>query len=255
MMNTITLSKEQIYTGNLILVNANLPLNSYSVKELIPAFDRIPHILLRREPVNILKLILEKISCTDEIIPVSGYRSANEQTAIYENSLLNNGEEFTRKFVALPFHSEHQTGLAIDLGLKKDFVDFICPEFPYNGICNEFRKLAPYYGFIERYQKGKEQITGIAHEPWHFRYVGHPHSEIMYKNELSLEEYIEYIKKFKYNKNHLKLSEKGKEFEIFYVPMITSESIDVDIPKHAVYQISGNNIDGFIVTLLRCKNE
>ena len=81
------------------------------------------------------------------------------------------GRKFTETYVAVPGHSEHETGLAIDLGLKQDVIDFIRPEFPYEGICQRFRQLAPKYGFIERYPKGKEEVTGIGQEPWHFRYV------------------------------------------------------------------------------------
>lgn len=108
------------------------------------------------------------------ITAVSGWRSQEEQREIYLQSLLENGEEFTNQFVASPGHSEHQTGLAIDLGLKQPDIDFLRPYFPYKGICQTFRELSTDYGFIERYQAGKEAITGIAHEPWHFRYVGVP---------------------------------------------------------------------------------
>lgn len=81
--------------------------------------------------------------------------------------------------------SEHQTGLAIDLAENKEQIDFICPHFPYTGICGEFRAAAPRFGFIERYVSGKEQITGIGAEPWHFRYVGYPHSVIMAEKNYS----------------------------------------------------------------------
>lgn len=64
--------------------------------------------------------------------------------------LQENGTEFTAKFVAMPGHSEHQTGLAIDLGLRQPDIDFIRPAFPYEGICQKFRELAPAFGFIER---------------------------------------------------------------------------------------------------------
>ncbi len=114
-----------------------------------------------------------------------------EQTQIYEDSLRENGGEFTKKFVALPGCSEHQTGLAIDLGLCKEEIDFICPDFPYEGICQKFRQMAPDYGFVERYPAGKEKVTGIGHEPWHFRYVGRPHARIMTDRGLVLEEYLE----------------------------------------------------------------
>lgn len=123
-----------------------------------------------------------------------------EQQSIFDSSLLENGEEFTRKFVALPGCSEHQTGLAIDLGLKQEEVDFICPEFPYTGICQKFRERAAAYGFIERYQKEKERITGISQEPWHFRYVGCPHAKIMEKYHLCLEEYSELLEQILYGK-------------------------------------------------------
>lgn len=253
-MNTITLNKEKIHSGNLLLVNACHPLNNTNIEDLIPANTRVPDVLIKRNAANVLHLILDKISSGSSIVPVSGYRSAKEQTDIYDNSLNDNGEDFTKKFVALPYHSEHQTGLAIDLGLNKENIDFICPDFPYEGICDEFRKTAPYYGFIERYPNKKEQITGIAHEPWHFRYVGYPHSEIMKDEQFTLEEYIEFIKQYPRDGKHLRIYKNGKIFEIFYVAAGETETT-IMLPNNTVYQVSGNNTDGFIVTLWRNYNE
>lgn len=251
----ISISNEKIYEGNLLLVNADFPMQAGNEAELISAIVEYPEVLLKREAANALQLILEKIDCDHRIVPVSGYRSAKEQTDIYAASLGDNGEDFTRKFVALPYHSEHQTGLAIDLGLKKDVIDFICPEFPYDGICEEFRKAAPRYGFIERYPKGKEHITGIAYEPWHFRYVGYPHSEIMRINSLTLEEYMEFVKQFPYESSRLQLHGNGIKVEIFYAAVQASGTTTITLPESSVYQVSGNNADGFIVTLWRNSNE
>ncbi len=253
-MKTITLGKEKIYHGNLLLVNARFPLKDTAARDLTSADTQFTDILLKRDAANVLRFILEKISAGNAIVPVSGYRSAKEQTAIYDDSLRDNGKDFTRKFVALPYHSEHQTGLAIDLGLNKENIDFICPEFPYEGICNEFRKAASDYGFVERYPNGKEQITGIAHEPWHFRYVGYPHSEIMKENGLTLEEYIDYVKQYTSEGNHLMTRKNKIRAEIFYVAVGKTETT-ITLPKDAVYQVSGNNIDGFIITLWRNYNE
>lgn len=172
MMKTVTLRKEQIYQGDLLLVNARHPYRDNSRKFYVSLNSRYEETLLSREAANALQLIFQKISSGNAIVPVSGYRTLEEQVNIYNTSLKDNGEEFTRKYVALPNHSEHQTGLAIDLGLNKPDIDFIRPDFPYGGICEEFRQAAPDYGFIERYAKDKESITGISHEPWHFRYVG-----------------------------------------------------------------------------------
>ena len=253
MMKTIELEKEEIYCGNLLLVNKNYPLRDNNVKGLVPADVRFPNILMKRDAANVLQLIFEKISAGNSIVPVSGYRSLEEQTAIYDGSLKNNGENFTRKYVALPNHSEHQTGLAIDLGLNKKDIDFIRPDFPYDGICDEFRRAAPDYGFTQRYAKDKEEITGISHEPWHFRYVGYPHSKIIEENSFSLEEYTEFIKAYREDCKLVYKEAFGAEEEIYYIPANNDKTL-IAIPENCVYQISGNNIDGFIVTVWR-KND
>ncbi len=101
-------------------------------------------------------------------------------------------EDFTRQYVAIPGCSEHETGLAIDLALDTGGeIDFIRPYFPYDGICSEFRARAAEFGFIERYPSGKEHITRIAAEPWHFRYVGAAHAVYLAAHGLTLEEYID----------------------------------------------------------------
>lgn len=176
--------------NNLVLVNSHHAYSPDAAQDLIPVHKDYPDILLEREAVCALSRIMEQLGGWEYIVPVSGWRSLEEQQKIYEESLRENGPELTGKFVAMPGHSEHQTGLAIDLGLRQPEIDFIRPAFPYEGICQKFRELAPAYGFIERYPKGKEQITGIAHEPWHFRYVNTPHSEIMTSKGLTLEEYL-----------------------------------------------------------------
>ncbi len=148
------------------------------------------NVLLERQAAYALERLMEQIDGWRAIVPVSGWRSKEEQEQIWADSLRENGMEFTETYVALPGHSEHESGLAIDLGLKKDVVDFIRPYFPYDGICGTFRALAPDYGFIERYPKGKEEVTGIGHEPWHFRYIGTPHARLLTEAGLVLEEYV-----------------------------------------------------------------
>ena len=117
---------------------------------------------------------------------------------------------------------------------------------------NEFRKEASNYGFIERYSKGKEHITGIAHEPWHFRYVGCPHSKIMSETSMTLEEYLLFVKRFSQEKPYVWSDEEGYIAEIFYVG---AETMDISMLDDCICQISGNNMDGFVVTLWRCCDE
>ena len=189
-MNTITLTREKIYEGELILINAVHPLHCVRMEELVPVKAGYPDILLNRKAAGMLQTLLDALGAAGEIVPVSGYRSHEEQTELYRDSLKENGAEFTRKFVALPDRSEHQTGLAIDVGICSEKIDFLCPDFPYEGICEKFRGLAPDYGFIQRYPANKADETGIAYEPWHYRYVGVEAATRIRNENLTLESFL-----------------------------------------------------------------
>ena len=185
-----------VHSGSLILVNNINPIyTEYASDCELTLFNgENSEILLEKEASSSLSRLIHDIGGQEEITAVSGYRTQNEQRAIYSDSLKDNGPDFTRKYVALPNHSEHQTGLAVDLGLQKGNIDFIRPDFPDEGICARFKAQAPSGGFIQRYKRGKENITGIADEPWHFRYLGCPHAELTECWHMALEEYIEEIK-------------------------------------------------------------
>jgi len=123
-----------------------------------------------------------------DIIIDSGYRSYEYQQRILEKCYAEKGEE-AYSTVALPGCSEHQTGLAIDIALyiNGEYVDKFDDTFPQLKWLfeNSYK-----FGFILRYPKGKEDITGYSYECWHFRYVGHELSEEMHNNHIeTLEEY------------------------------------------------------------------
>lgn len=251
-MEELELDKKNIHNGNLILVNADYPLaNGFeSGISLMPAGSGYPDCLMESKAATVLGHVLDGLENREDIVFVSGYRTLKEQEQIWNDSVRDNGAGFTREYVAVPNHSEHQSGLAIDLGVKKEHIDFIRPDFPYEGVCNEFRKKALKYGFIERYRRNKERITGISAEPWHFRYVGYPHSMIMDRYGMCLEEYIEKLKEFTYTGRHLNYKSDNQIIEIFYIPASENEIL-LNLPDNSIYQVSGNNIDGFIITLWR----
>lgn len=234
-----------IHSGLLILVNAEHPIQHMERPVLAPAVPG-SDILLDTRAAAMLSGLISRLGAAGEIVPVSGWRSAEEQQEIWDGSMLENGAEFTRKYVALPGCSEHQTGLAIDLALRADSIDFIRPEFPYDGICGRFRALAADYGFVERYKSGKEDITGIAAEPWHFRYVGRPHARIMCDMGLCLEEYVEYLRSYPYPERLLEVRGEIYEAEVGF-----AGARDALRLPDAPYQVSGNNVDGYIYTLWR----
>ena len=249
-MRTLQFTKADISKGHLMLVNPSHPLkNDIPENQLVPVRPGAAQILLERQTAKMLLEVIAHLGCEREIVPISGYRTMREQQEIHAGSLHEHGEDFTKKYIAIPGCSEHQTGLAIDLAENRDVVDLIRPNFPLGGICGRFRELSIQYGFIERYPTGREQITRIAHEPWHFRYVGVPHSEIMKERALTLEEYTDYLKQFPYQGDCLRFKRNQRDFEIFYVPIQDNKKAITEIPDNIPYQASGNNEDGVVVTL------
>ena len=183
--------------GSLYLVNRAHPLaEDLAPADLVPADGGRPDILLRREARDMLDRLLDAVDGRGAIVPVSGWRSRAEQQAIWDGTLAEHGPAFTETYVARPGCSEHQTGLAIDLGENRPEVDFLCPAFPDSGSCGALRRRAAEFGFVLRYPAGKEAVTGIGHEPWHFRYVGQPHARLMEGRGLVLEEYLDWLRSF-----------------------------------------------------------
>lgn len=132
------------------------------------------------------KLVEDALIDGIELYGVSGYRSYELQEHIYEINVINNGQEYTDDYVAIPGRSEHQTGLAMDLG---DATGNLIG----NGMEVEWLNNNAYlYGFILRYPQGKEDITGYNYESWHIRYVGIPVATEIHNNNITFEEYYEY---------------------------------------------------------------
>ena len=243
-MKIITRKEADIHKGPLILVNRQHKIMYEIPGELVAVEENI---LLERQAATLLEQLMKEIGGWNSIVPVSGFRTMAEQQKIWDDTLRASGLEFTRTYVAAPGCSEHQTGLAIDLGLRQDHIDFICPQFPDTGICGKFRKLAADYGFILRYPAGKEQITGIGHEPWHFRYVGIPHARIMEVSGMTLEEYIPWLQQFDSPLHPYCIRLSGRAVYISYIP-VSQPLTRIEIPDNAPYMLSGNNVNGFILT-------
>ena len=246
-MRQIFLDRDATYQGRIILTNKDYPIHVDQYLYPLSEVDRsIGKVFMENRAKRMLYELITTIRGHEQIIVVSGFRSYEEQKQIYDTSMEVNGDEFTGKYVALPNCSEHQTGLAVDVGIRKDKIDFIRPYFPDEGVCHLFRKMAPKYGFIERYPLGKEKITGIGWEPWHFRYVGFPHSDIMTRKNLVLEEYVEFLKQFPHGEKSYAYRCGNRMIEISY-KACDEETPVLKIPGQYPYQISGNNVDGVIV--------
>ena len=119
----------------------------------------------------------------------SGFRSYSLQTSLYNNYVLKDGKEKADTYSARPGHSEHQTGLAMDLNIVDSSFEGTKEAIWIADNCYK-------YGFIIRYPKGKEEITGYKYEPWHVRYLGKELSEKVYKSGKTLEEYLNITSKY-----------------------------------------------------------
>jgi D-alanyl-D-alanine carboxypeptidase len=120
----------------------------------------------------------------------SGYRSAALQKQFYDSYVATDGQELADTYSARPGHSEHQTGFAVDITSPSGTCHLeICWENTPEG--KWVAENAHRFGFIIRYQEGKESITGYQYEPWHLRYVGTELSQELFKTGLTYEEFFD----------------------------------------------------------------
>lgn len=125
-----------------------------------------------------------------ELVAFSTYRSFDYQQQLYDRYVSNDGVDAADRYSARPGYSEHQTGLAFDIGELHFEQHFARESFGETPAGQWLAANAHKYGFIMRYPNGKEKITGYMFEPWHFRYVGVDHATKIYEANTTLEEYL-----------------------------------------------------------------
>lgn len=154
--------------------------------------DNIKPMLRVEVKPYIEKLIYDANNNGINIIVDSAFRSGNYQQMILDKLISEKGNE-AYKLIALPGASEHQTGLAVDFAIYENGIY-------YDDIKEDdkeaiwLKENAYNYGFILRYPKGKEDITGFNFEPWHYRFVGLELALELYQTNQTLEEYKKCVK-------------------------------------------------------------
>lgn len=145
---------------------------------------------LRKEAADAIAQLFAGAAEDDiTLLGVSAYRSNATQKALFERYVKRDGIEQANTYSAVPGHSEHETGLAIDVTGG----DGKCAAMSCFGDSKEATWLAEHaaeYGFVVRYPEGKQQITGYMYEPWHIRYVGITVAQEVAAQNLTLEEYF-----------------------------------------------------------------
>ena len=141
-------TQKDVCRGPLILVNASHPIPAKRPPRLAPALPDQGNVLLESHAAKSLAACVKASGAQGRIRAVSGWRSRAEQRQIWNDSLRENGEAFTRSYVALPGCSEHETGLAIDLAAEAPEIDFIRPDFPRDGVFAVFQCAMPLIGWV-----------------------------------------------------------------------------------------------------------
>lgn len=141
---------------------------------------------------------------------------------------------------------DRSSGYGFDIGLITSTGEVV----PYIQKHNEWMISHSWeYGFILRYPSDKTDITGITYAPHHFRYVGKVHAAIMHQNNFCLEEYLNYLQSYTMTNGGLSYSDGTQSYLIYYVPADASGTTTVTLDEDAIYEVSGDNQNGFIITV------
>ena len=245
-LNLVPISIEDIDdNGNLVLVNLQYPIDvEFDDSRFVKVLDYVP-----TSPVGARDMYLHS-STIEAVVEMftaareagiksdeggassvsSGFRGYDEQKEIYERDTQSG-------YVTLPGHSEHHTGLAVDITIQG--VDGAT--FGNSPRGTWFADNSYLFGLILRYPEGAESITGINYESWHFRYVGVIHAYIMKQYNLVFEEYMQLIQE----QGSLYFEKDGVSYFILHqIP----QNGTILVPDGFDYNISSDNTGGYIVT-------
>lgn len=231
---------DQVHHGTLLLVNREHPVPSQSQpSDIINLFNEGQYtnmyslldsnILLSASLEQKFATMLEAANKdgVSFFLVSSGFRSLEEQQELYEQE--------GKKYALPPGYSEHNLGLSLDIGSSQGRMEEAAEGQWIED--NAWR-----YGFVLRYPEDKTDITKIEYEPWHIRYVGLPHSAIMHQQNFVLEEYLAYLKEQK----TINATVDGKKLTITYYN--AKDFKQADLPNNDSSTISGDNMNGIIVT-------
>lgn len=184
---------QQLGDWRLVLVNSEVPLpDDFQMTPTL--FDTIT-VNSKMYP-ELTALINAAYNDEINLWVASGYRSVEEQESVLDRAVqrrMADGMTYEKAYedaritIQAPGYSEHHTGLAVDFNDVED-------DFRETEAYTWLQEHAAEYGFVERYPKGKESITGIDYEPWHYRYVGKEHAQRMNELNMCLEEYVAFLK-------------------------------------------------------------
>ena len=277
-MTALQLTDKDISTGNLQLINADrayvFPTHT---SNLVNVFDNRPYITLDNgtktrvykvrngnqaldktalQALNdMINAFYEQYKTTDMLVTWA-HRTFEEQQDLYDLYVADYPgysdaqiKQLLKSQVDTAGYSEHHLGTAVDLKLYTDSgVTYTLDDEP--GYFSWLKQNCWKYGYIHRYPSEKAAVTGVSYEPYHFRYVEIPHAYYIVNNGLCLEEYLEQLSTTTSPEGeHLTISvDGGAIYEVYYVKA-SGGTTEVPVPADYPYTVSGDNMNGFIVTV------
>jgi len=249
---TVTMRETDIHRGPLLLVNHDheyiipweLDLVNIIDSKTSPYRVHLRGLRLHSsiiEPLDNMMDAFMSATGNRSVTITSAFRNRETQQQIFNNYVNRVGRREALRWAALPGHSEHHTGLAFDFGVASGDT---WRTFTGTGTTSWMRRNSHYFGFILRFPQNKTAITQTNYEPWHFRYVSFPHSAIMFQNDWCFEEYIEIIGEHTFEEP-FEFEHGDHQYLIYF-----SGDLNVKIPINSEFEISGNNVNGFIVTAI-----
>ena len=197
-VNSITCDNNEKSGDYLVLVNKNHQLSSdYTPENLtIPNVNFTPNTsneekMMQEEAARALEKLFKSASKENmKLYGLSGYRSYESQKQVYDKRVKKVGKKQADEYVAHPGASEHQTGLAMDLTNEEGSEGKLKVDFGQTKEGQWVKSNAQNFGFIMRYPKEKEDVTGYRCESWHIRYVGVKVAKEIFNKHMVLEEFL-----------------------------------------------------------------
>lgn len=231
------LTADKVSQGLLVLADSEHPVEAADNSEMVDLYD------YKNEYYS---LIDDSVMLNEDAAEALNRMMADYYGATGLNDFVVYGttDTFTGSGSYCPiFFQERETGNTVDLALN-GYASVI----EFDGYDEEGWVIqnCAKYGYIVRYPEGKESVTGENFCPWHLRYVGKLHASIMESNGLCLEEYLDFLKSYTFEAPY-KHTYDGASYEIYYIAS-EADKTTVKLPVAGNYSVSGNNVDGFIIT-------
>lgn len=249
----LTMPQSSLRSGELVLVNSSFAYDfdrgdrvvfvkakKNSSYQLRNGNEQLKRVAIKS--FNRLFKQFERETGVNNIAINSAFRSFAQQSILFESRVANYGYEAALTMASKAGYSEHHTGLAADLVLLDS--DGEVSALSELGDYSRFVALAAEQGFVVRYSDSKQHITGITNEPWHFRYVGRPTAMAMYNSDLCLEEYLSLVRDYSFDGEWYQIEAGRDSYAAYYCV-----GRELYLPLFKLFSFSGNNVDGFVVTV------